>query len=261
MRIEITGVDSPEAPVVVLSAGLGGSGAFWKPQMAILNEKFRVVTYDQRGTGNNPDLLPKDYSMQQMADELAVALEAHGIMRFCVVGHALGGLIGLQLAASYPQRVTGVVVVNGWLSLNAHTRRCFRVRQELLLNVGVEAFVRAQPLFLYPADWMDEHRQRIEAEDISHTEHFQGTDNLLRRLAALMACDFTEIAPQLQLPVLVMYSQDDLLVPWTCSLTLADALPQASVAAMARGGHAMSVTCTEEFNQLLMPWLATHAGR
>ncbi|KGD72971.1 aminoacrylate hydrolase [Tatumella morbirosei] len=260
MQIQISGVDSANAPVVVLSAGLGGAAAFWKPQMAALKEKYKVVTYDQRGTGNNPDQLPENYSMQQMADELAAALDARGIDRYCIAGHALGGLIGLQLAASYPQRVTGVVVINGWLSLNAHTRRCFRVRQELLLNVGVEAFVRAQPLFLYPADWMADNQQRMEAEDISHAEHFQGTDNLLRRLNALMACDFTRIAPTLNLPVLVIYSQDDLLVPWTCSVVLADALPQSSVAAMARGGHAMSVTYPEEFNQLLLPWLEQHAA-
>lgn len=116
MQIQISGVDSPDAPVVVLSAGLGGAAAFWKPQMAALTGKYKVVTYDQRGTGNNPDSLPENYSMQQMADELAAALEAHGIHRYCVAGHALGGLIGLQLAASYPQRVTGVVVINGWIS-------------------------------------------------------------------------------------------------------------------------------------------------
>lgn len=39
-----------------------------------------------------------------MAGELAQALTAVGITRYCVVGHALGALIGLQLALDTPMR-------------------------------------------------------------------------------------------------------------------------------------------------------------
>jgi aminoacrylate hydrolase len=67
------------------------------------------------------------------------------------VGHALGALIGLQLALSRSRYA--LVCVNGWLSLNAHTRRCFQIRERLLRR-GAQAWVEAQPLFLYPADWM-----------------------------------------------------------------------------------------------------------
>jgi aminoacrylate hydrolase len=42
--------------------------------------------------------------MAQMAEELAQALAEAGIARYCVVGHALGALIGLQLALDAPTR-------------------------------------------------------------------------------------------------------------------------------------------------------------
>lgn len=255
MHLDILGLQHTDAPTLVLSSGLGGVASFWQPQLAALTERYRVVVYDQRGTGRSAEPLPEDYSMAMMAAELAEALAQRSIMRFGVIGHALGGLVGLQLAHDYPERVERVAVINGWLRLHPHTRRCFQVRQDLLLNVGVEAFVRAQPLFLYPAEWMAEHQIRLEQEDSHHVTHFQGMENLMRRLHALMSADFSARAAAIPQPVLVIASQDDLLVPWSCSVALAGALPNATEQMMAWGGHAMSVTDPDNFNALLLQWL------
>lgn len=163
-----------DAPVVVLISGLGGSGSYWLPQLAVLDQEYQVVCYDQRGTGNNPDTLAEDYSIAQMAAELHQALVAAGIERYAVVGHALGALVGMQLALDYPASVTVLVSVNGWLRINAHTRRCFQVREQLLHSGGAQAWVEAQPLFLYPADWMAARAPRLEAEGALALAHFQG---------------------------------------------------------------------------------------
>lgn len=154
MKLSLSPPPYADAPVVVLISGLGGSGSYWLPQLAVLEQEYQVVCYDQRGTGNNPDTLAEDYSIAQMAAELHQALVAAGIEHYAVVGHALGALVGMQLALDYPASVTVLISVNGWLRINAHTRRCFQVRERLLYSGGAQAWVEAQPLFLYPADWM-----------------------------------------------------------------------------------------------------------
>jgi aminoacrylate hydrolase len=164
--------------VVVLIAGLGGNGSYWLAQMAALQTRYQVVSYDQSGTGNNPATLPDGYSMADMAAELLSALQEAGINRFCVVGHALGALVGLQLAQDYPRSISALVLVNGWLQLSDHTRRCFHVRERLLQAGGAQAWIEAQPLFLYPADWLEEHAPRVEAEEALALAHFQGEHNL-----------------------------------------------------------------------------------
>jgi len=74
-------------------------------------------------------------------------------------------------------------------------------------------------------------------------------------LNALMTADFSTRAASITSPVLVICSQDDLLVPWSCSVQLAAALPDSQLVEMPWGGHAMSVTDPEPFNALLMQWL------
>jgi len=260
MHLEIHGLSNVDAPTLVLASGLGGVASFWQPQLTALLPRYRVVTYDQRGTGRSTATLPDAYSMADMAAELAAALAQRGISHYDIIGHALGGLIGLQLALDFPARVGRVVVVNGWLSLNAHTRRCFRVRQDLLLHAGVEAFVRAQPLFLYPAEWLAQHETRIAEEEAQHIAHFQGQHNLLRRLNALMTCDFSQHAAHIRQPVLAISSRDDLLVPHSCSAQLAAALPHGNLIEMPWGGHAMSVTDADNLNALLLRWLQQTAS-
>ncbi len=259
MQLDIQGLTARDAPTLVLSSGLGGVAGFWQPQLTALSKRYRLVTYDQRGTGRSATALPEGYSMAAMAAELAEALAEQQIRRYSIIGHALGGLIGLQMALDYPAQVERVAVINGWLTLNPHTARCFKVRQDLLLNVGVEAFVRAQPLFLYPAEWMAQHQQRLEAEDNHQQQHFQGMENLLRRLNALTSADFRADAARITQPVLAICSQDDLLVPWSCSAQLAAALPAGQLVTMPWGGHAMSVTDSDNFNTLLLRWLAESA--
>lgn len=106
MRLNIAPAPWPGAPVVVLSAGLGGGGGYWLAQRAALEEQYQLVSYDHNGTGENAGPLPADYSMATMAGELFSALQAAGIARFALVGHALGALIGLQLALDRPEAVS-----------------------------------------------------------------------------------------------------------------------------------------------------------
>lgn len=256
MNLTLTPAPYPGAPVLVLIAGLGGAGGYWLPQRAALEPRYQLVVYDQRGTGNNPATLPEDYSMADMARELHDALLAHGITRFGVMGHALGGHIGMQLALDYPQAVTTLVIINGWLRLNPHTRRCFAVRERLLRECGAAAYLEAQPLFLYPADWMAANQPRLEAEEALHNAHFQGAENLQRRLAALKAADFSQTAQAIAQPTLLICARDDLLVPWNCSAALHDALPDSRLEVLPWGAHACNVTASGPFNELVKTFLA-----
>lgn len=240
---------------MLLSSGLGGAGAFWAPQLDALSGRYRVVTYDHRGTNGSPGLLPEPYSIAAMADDVADVLDAVGAEQAHVIGHALGGIVGLELARRQPCRVESLVVVNGWVRAGAHTRRCFDVRRDLLRGSGPEAYVRAQPLFLYPAAWMEAHAERLAREDAHGVAHFQGSATLLARIEALLAFDATGWLGEVRCPVLVAASRDDLLVPWTASEAVAAGLPDARLWTVPEGGHGFTVTQAGPFNEAVLEFL------
>ena len=148
------------------------------------------------------------------------------------------------------------MLVNGWLTLSPHTRRCFQVRERLLHAGGAQAWVEAQPLFLYPAEWMAARMPRLEAEDALALSHFQGKENLLKRLQALKQADFSRRASAVACPTLIVSAHDDLLVPASCSRTLQAAIAGSQRVEMAWGGHACNVTDADTFNPILCNGLA-----
>ncbi|MDH4573374.1 pyrimidine utilization protein D [Salinicola acroporae] len=255
MHYEILGRDDPDAPTILLSAGLGGAGRFWEPQLAALEATHRVVIYDHLGTGNSAAELPAGYAIDDMAGEALALLDNLGIERVDFMGHALGGLVGLQMALLEPARLHRLIVINGWSRVDVQSERCFRVRIALLKECGVQPYLHAQPLFLYPADWLSANHDRLLAEEAHALEHFPGENNVLARIGALSRFDIDSRLSEIHAPTLVIASRDDLLVPYLRSERLARALPHARLEMFDYGGHGLTVTVPEAFNAAMTRFL------
>lgn len=262
MTFDVHDEAGPDTETVLLSAGLGGAAGYWTPQLAALKARYRVIAYDQAGTGRARRELPEDHSIHAMADEVLGILDETRTDACHFVGHALGGLVGLDIARRQPGRLRSLTVVNGWATVDEHTRRCFEARLLLLKHAGPAAYVRAQPIFLYPAMWLAKNAERAKSEDAHGLAHFQGADTLRRRIAALLHFDATPDLSNMRLPVFIVGSRDDVLVPATKSEELAKAIPGAELHLADWGGHGINVTVPDAFNKLLLDFLARHeAGR
>jgi len=246
----------PDAPTVLLSSGLGGTAGYWAPQLAALRAHYRIVTYDQTGTGRNRTELPAGHDIAGMAREALGVLDDSKTGAAHFVGHALGGLVGLELARRHPERLSSLTIVNGWAAANAHTKRCFEFRLALLAHEGPQAYVRAQQIFLYPADWSARNAGRLAAEEAHGVAGFQGAGNLRARISALLAFDARAHLKDLRLPVLIVASRDDVLVPSFMSEELAAAIAGARLYVAPWGGHAINVTEPDLFNEVLLRFLA-----
>lgn len=246
----------PDAEPLILSAGLGGSGAYWSPNLAALAERFRVIAYDHRGTGRSDRAVRAGESVENMAEDVLALMDGLGIARAYFLGHAAGAAIGLTLALMAPDRLCGLVLVNGWSRPDPQFERCFDTRLALLRDSGPEAWVRAQPIFLYPASWASANSERLDSEGKVQLAHFPGAESVESRVAALRAFDVDDRLCEIETPVLALAAKDDVLVPSSCSERLAVRIRGATHEVMEWGGHACNVTDPDGFNRIVLGWLA-----
>jgi aminoacrylate hydrolase len=242
-----------DGEIVILSPGMGGSASYWTPNLAALSARYRILLYDHRGTGRSDRSLPDQVSIRAMAEDVLALMNELGVQKAHFVGHALGGLIGLELALA-SSGIGRLVVVNGWAALDPHFERCFETRLELLRKSGPAAYVRAQPLFLYPANWISGNIGHLDAEAAHQLANFPPVETLEKRIAAARAF---ELPSGIAADILVLASGDDMLVPSDCAKKLADRLPRSTLATMKWGGHACNVTDPATFNHLVLDFLGS----
>jgi len=95
---------------LLMIMGYGGSSANFLPEyLAALGRTFRVITFDNRGTGQS-DRFDGPTSIEEMARDAAGLLDALGIERAHIMGISMGGYIAQELALHYPDKVAGLVL-------------------------------------------------------------------------------------------------------------------------------------------------------
>jgi pimeloyl-ACP methyl ester carboxylesterase len=98
-------------PDLVMLHGISGNLAVWHLRMVpLLQDHFRVTTYDLRGHGNS-SMPPSGYSTRHMAADLCALLDELGIPDVDIVGHSYGADIALHFALLHPTRVRKLALI------------------------------------------------------------------------------------------------------------------------------------------------------
>ncbi|UNS99089.1 alpha/beta fold hydrolase [Streptomyces tubbatahanensis] len=106
-------------PVTLFLHGFGGTAAHWEPVLGRLGPGVRGLAVDLPGHGDNS--LPVDTPRELVHSYLLDVVEqAAGVREFALVGHSLGGLLALDLAAAHPGRVREVAVVGSAARVRLH---------------------------------------------------------------------------------------------------------------------------------------------
>jgi pimeloyl-ACP methyl ester carboxylesterase len=101
-----------DGSAIVLAHGLASNSRIWDDVAGRLAERHHVVALDQRGHGLS-DRPTDGFTFDKMVGDLEALIETLGLERPTLVGHSWGGNVVLAFAAEYPDRVHGLVLVDG----------------------------------------------------------------------------------------------------------------------------------------------------
>ena len=103
-----------DGPALVAVGGWIGSWELWAGTFGELSERWRVVSFDHRGTGATVSS-PASISHERLVDDIFVVLDAYGIDRCVLAGESAGAGVVISAAARHPERVAGLVLVDGFI--------------------------------------------------------------------------------------------------------------------------------------------------
>ncbi len=126
------------SPPLVLLHGLASSLHIWNLVAPLLAERgYHVTALDQRGHGES-DKPASGYDYETIIADDVAAIQALAIERSVVVGHSWGASVALQYAATYPEHVTALVLVDG--AANQLSQRAGWTREQAIKDLAPPRF-------------------------------------------------------------------------------------------------------------------------
>ena len=207
--------------------------------MRRLSNFARVVTFDKRGQGLS-DRISGAPSLEQRMDDLRAIMDAMGSRRAVLFGFSEGCPMSRLFAATYPERVSHLVLFGGF------ARGADRIPddvwpryfEEIIANWGTGKAIRTLVV-----------SQAANPEAIvqfAKFERLSSSPGALRTILSLhRQIDVTSILPSLQVPTLILHRRTDAQVPIALGRTLAEQIQGAKYIEYPSGDHYFWVGETE----------------
>ncbi|MEE2904013.1 MAG: alpha/beta hydrolase [Myxococcota bacterium] len=99
---------------LLLANGLGGRLYTWSPLIDYFCRDYKIITWDYRGLFESDSPARRnDLCIPFHVQDAMSILDAENVGPVILIGWSMGGLVSLELTARYPERFSGVVVING----------------------------------------------------------------------------------------------------------------------------------------------------
>ena len=269
---------APNGRTALLLHGKNFCAATWRDTIAVLVEAgYRVIAPDQIGFCKSTKPAHYQYSFQQLAGNTRALLVSLGISRATVIGHSVGGMLGMRYALTFPDNVDRLVLVDPigledwkakgvpWQSIDAW------YRQELKTTAdGIRDYQRAT---YYSGTWDPKYEQWVQM--LAGLYRGPGHDIVAWNAALVDDMAYTQPVfyelENISVPVLLMIGDKDTtaigknLAPPAVRATLGN-YPMLGKAAAARIphvqliefsdlGHAPQIQAPEDFHRALLDGL------
>ena len=239
---------------LLLVSGLGGTSAYWRPQLETYAQHYRIILHDHRGCGQSTRS-EVDYSVDLLSRDLLDLMDHLEIDRGHLVGQSTGGAIGQTIAITKPERLKSLVLCSTWTRVDTFMGRVMKARKTLLERAGADPYIELTPCLLFPDWWLNQHPDELKAFDRATKESFPTVTIAASRCQAVIDFDRTGELNKIATPTLVVCARDDFLTPLYFSEELAHRITGAELAVIEKGGHCVSQVDPAAFDRPILDFL------
>jgi pimeloyl-ACP methyl ester carboxylesterase len=229
--------DTSSGPPVVFSHGLFMDRAMFDPQVLALRDRYRCITWDERGHGNTGDAT-EAFTYWDSADDLRALLHSIGIERAVLVGMSQGGFLSLRAALRYPELVRGLILID--TQAGTENPEALPYYEQLLARWNAQGaddeLLGIIANLILGAGWDGTPEWTAKWQKLDPAN----VNVLFATLAGRE--DITDRLPEIQAPAVVIHGEQDLSIPVPAAQALADGLAHASLVIVPEAGHASNLT-------------------
>jgi 4,5:9,10-diseco-3-hydroxy-5,9,17-trioxoandrosta-1(10),2-diene-4-oate hydrolase len=264
------------SPPILLVHGIGTFCETWLMNVHGLSEHFRVIALDLPGHGNS-EPLDTIYDAETYARFLNDFQQVLGIDRAALIGNSFGGTVVVQMAWSYPERVSRLVLVaaagiGGEVSLGFRILGLPVIGNFLLRPRGNEALKRKRSeailrtILHNPEDLDTIARNRL----LDKYAEMAGTPGAGRAVHEVLAkytnlfgirrryvAESREKLAAITAPALIIWGEDDPVLPVHHAGAGQSALRNAKLHVLKDCGHLPQLEYATRFNELVLDFLRT----
>jgi 3-oxoadipate enol-lactonase len=240
--IEIYYESHGDGQPLVLISGIGYTNWEWQRMVPYLADRFRVISFDNRGVGQT-DKPAGPYTAHMLAADTVGLLDALGIEKAVIMGHSMGGFIAQALAIEFPHKVGRLILC----STSFGGPRQIPVAAEamkVLTDVSGDPLARFRNgLFISTAPgWAEKNPDIIQEwiewraanpiEPAPYQAQLAIGLGLLKEEAA-----FETQLHRIHAPTLILFGQYDMVVPPGNASLLAEKIVDSRVVILPNAGH------------------------
>lgn len=241
----------PGAPALLLMHPLGASLEIWDDQVAALSERYELIRFDIRGHGKSTPGSRTELTMEQLARDALAVLDACGVARGHLCGLSIGGMIAMQTATQWPDRVLKVALCS--TSAYMPPRETWQTRIDTVRKEGVAPLVDGILGRWLTPPFRETHPEAVERvrEMLSST----APQGYAAAAAAIRDMDLRESIRSITAKTLVIGGTEDPgTTPEHASL-IASSIPGAELTMLA-AAHLVNMECAEALNRRLLEFFA-----
>lgn len=257
MSIDLAYDDKGSGPPIVLLHGFPFNRSIWDEQVAVLTDRYRVITPDLRGMGETP--LPADCAseMTDMARDVAALLDQLEIRRVVIGGLSMGGYVAFAFYRLFPLRTRGLILADTRPQADTEEGRAIRLQQvERVKKGGMAGISEVLLEKLFSAKTV-QHRPELVSrirEMILSTSP-EGAAAALIGMAARM--DHSYLLPQVLCPALIVVGSEDKIVSVSDAELMHREIRGSHLTVIEDAGHVSNLESPDEFNTALLEFLRT----